>query len=560
MMSVWRIILETARIRVTLLSRAIGLIVSILAQTGMNPRDQAAPGKFMQRSSEISRLGFANMPRGWPIGIAFAVSVAHALGGLTVASAAPPSFDCAKATTELDQLICGNDELSGLDTELAAAYRDRLARSPNARERWITDQRAWLADRGFACRVIEATGFHSKPGMTAPRIDCLKDLYRNRKAALAQGEFFYKPPQPAHTSPSFDCKSATTVIERLICGNDELSSLDVEVANAYEDRLVKNPDERDRWIRDQRLWLFGRTSACFAYKNNESSQTWRTVATKCIRDIYLKRKDALARREFFSEPPKIEVARARTRTGPQEARQFDLAMSKDDGICKPVLEFYRRVGRQLLLNRDELWEESRSDLLKSLGLAIAPRVELQTLDNDKHGAENITSIGPFSSGAYFMKEDLFGDGLPRLVAIANEMDLHGDIKRPFAQVYRWPGPSDLDSAKSRQAFFEKPDLRVIAVSYSDALPSLDWVPVQRYDSQDDDTINIWSGGSRLFLMKYGRGYHSLERELDVNSEIRVFDMSAPKDIYDPQMGFNKHRLDSLSVDVCYISPNIEHQR
>ena len=33
------------------------------------------------------------------------------------------SFDCAKASTEIEHAICNNPELSRLDEEMAAAYR-----------------------------------------------------------------------------------------------------------------------------------------------------------------------------------------------------------------------------------------------------------------------------------------------------------------------------------------------------------------------------------------------------------------------------------------------------
>lgn len=52
------------------------------------------------------------------------------------------------------------------------------------------------------------------------------------------------------TSPSFDCRKATTTVEKLICTNPELSKLDVGLAEMYKEAVSKAPSIRD----DQRSW------------------------------------------------------------------------------------------------------------------------------------------------------------------------------------------------------------------------------------------------------------------------------------------------------------------
>ena len=52
------------------------------------------------------------------------------------------------------------------------------------------------------------------------------------------------------TSPSFDCRKATTTVEKLICTNPELSKLDVSLAETYKEAVSKAPSIRD----DQRSW------------------------------------------------------------------------------------------------------------------------------------------------------------------------------------------------------------------------------------------------------------------------------------------------------------------
>jgi hypothetical protein len=196
--------------------------------------------------------------------------------------------------------------------------------------------------------------------------------------------------------------------------------------------------ERDRWINDQRQWLFQRALSCFATEKNAVSQTWRTAAVNCLSDMYRRRKDQFARGEFFIE--------------------------------------------------------------------------------------------------------------------------HGTTKGPFANIYAWPDSDKLNVPTSRWNFFKNPEIRILPDSYTEAAPrNLNWVPEKFYDSQDNDVINIWSENARIFLISQGRTYYWLEREFDVNGEIRVFIPSAAKDIYNPRVGFDKHELISGSSDVCYISPNIQHR-
>lgn len=79
-----------------------------------------------------------------------------------VASAA--SFDCAKAGTPVERMICADPGVSALDQRLAEAYRSASARDPRVKE----SQREWLA------------GTRDKCGTTA----CLSQAYGARLEAL----------------------------------------------------------------------------------------------------------------------------------------------------------------------------------------------------------------------------------------------------------------------------------------------------------------------------------------------------------------------------------------
>lgn len=71
---------------------------------------------------------------------------------LTTAQAA--SFDCAKASTKIEKLICSDAELSKLDEDLSKAYLKSFERS-DIKQKAIRSQRQWLKDRRNACQSAE---------------------------------------------------------------------------------------------------------------------------------------------------------------------------------------------------------------------------------------------------------------------------------------------------------------------------------------------------------------------------------------------------------------------
>jgi uncharacterized protein len=82
---------------------------------------------------------------------------------------AAPSFDCAKASTRVELMICDHPRIARLDSELADAYRIALRDSPwaSANRRIRAEQKDWIAERN-RCRN--------------PR--CLRQSYRQRIAQL----------------------------------------------------------------------------------------------------------------------------------------------------------------------------------------------------------------------------------------------------------------------------------------------------------------------------------------------------------------------------------------
>ncbi len=73
------------------------------------------------------------------------------LASLLVASPAAfaASFDCQKASTEIEHKICDNERLSKLDEQLSATYSSALKANPENADTLKTVQRQWINMRGI---------------------------------------------------------------------------------------------------------------------------------------------------------------------------------------------------------------------------------------------------------------------------------------------------------------------------------------------------------------------------------------------------------------------------
>jgi uncharacterized protein len=77
------------------------------------------------------------------------------------------SFDCAKAKTKIDKLVCGDPKLSDLDDKLTALYNQVLAKSP-VPEDTKEQQREWVKQSRNTCKDA----------------DCLQQAYTSRISDL----------------------------------------------------------------------------------------------------------------------------------------------------------------------------------------------------------------------------------------------------------------------------------------------------------------------------------------------------------------------------------------
>jgi len=102
------------------------------------------------------------------LGIVLLVVPASARASSADAGAPRVSFDCAKASTRVEKMICSDDESAALDGQLAETYRRALADPAENSDEIKIDQRAWLSGKRNKCGDVS----------------CLRRRYRERIAAL----------------------------------------------------------------------------------------------------------------------------------------------------------------------------------------------------------------------------------------------------------------------------------------------------------------------------------------------------------------------------------------
>jgi uncharacterized protein len=114
-----------------------------------------------------------------------------ALLPLPALAAAGPSFDCAKAQTAVEKLICSDAGVAALDRKLAAALAAVRKANPTWSQSLLDSQRAWLKSRDGCVKTPEGP------------LACLKRVYGGR-IALLQSKAFVLCGQRKADWPSFD--------------------------------------------------------------------------------------------------------------------------------------------------------------------------------------------------------------------------------------------------------------------------------------------------------------------------------------------------------------------
>lgn len=156
---------------------------------------------------------------------------------LAANAACAASFDCAKAGTKVEKMICADPELSKLDEELDRKYQTALQGPWETSSRYKSEHDfTWLKKRN-----------------RCPDSKCLKYVYHQFLTYLDN-------PNPK-AEFGFDCKKASTSFEKYACDPQAnrwmLAKADNELNTVYRDALAKHFDP-ELLRKEQRAWLKSR--------------------------------------------------------------------------------------------------------------------------------------------------------------------------------------------------------------------------------------------------------------------------------------------------------------
>lgn len=102
-------------------------------------------------------------------------------GSIALTSAQATSFDCAKATSTPEKLICGSAKLSELDDVMDKAFKERRTElSPEEAKHYVSDQRNWLKELRNSCTDVACL-----EQAYIARIETLKPNFGNSAQPLA---------------------------------------------------------------------------------------------------------------------------------------------------------------------------------------------------------------------------------------------------------------------------------------------------------------------------------------------------------------------------------------
>ena len=211
------------------------------------------------------------------VGMMSAVLTAAVWLGVTVgtanAQAKGPAFDCAKATGEVEKLICADQGLAALDRKLDGVYKAALAKAKDDVPRFLrTEQRGWIKGRD-ECWKAQGAGnpvYLTESWVATDVRGCVEGQYRMRIAEL-QVQLRLVPPK----GPVF-----------FACNNQPSN---VFTATFFEtDPLAASVERGDRTVIAYQV----RTASGVRYEGqnlalrtmgNEATITWLGEELKCKR-------------------------------------------------------------------------------------------------------------------------------------------------------------------------------------------------------------------------------------------------------------------------------------
>ncbi|WP_051284346.1 lysozyme inhibitor LprI family protein [Desulforegula conservatrix] len=110
------------------------------------------------------------------INILVLIVVTLVLVSIVSVHAAMPGFDCSKATTEVEKLVCSDDRLADLDKQMADVFRALLSGlGENEKKAVKKEQNLWLKSRQ---KMLDASPSRED------KLKTLSELYETKIAEL----------------------------------------------------------------------------------------------------------------------------------------------------------------------------------------------------------------------------------------------------------------------------------------------------------------------------------------------------------------------------------------
>ena len=106
-------------------------------------------------------------------------------------------IDCSRARSPTEKAICASPALHALDSQIASAYADALARQPDRREAMHAGLLSWLKQRDAACTVPAAALERCLSGQMTARLAALAPPVSPPPASAARTEAAADPALPA---------------------------------------------------------------------------------------------------------------------------------------------------------------------------------------------------------------------------------------------------------------------------------------------------------------------------------------------------------------------------
>ena len=160
------------------------------------------------------------------------VRLLTALLALTASHAHAASFDCTKARSQVEHLVCDTPALSQLDETLAATYKVALANDPASRQRQVT----WLRETRDRCN-------------DAP---CLAAAYQTQIQAMGASASIATP------TPVAQPNSAPSALQ-LACPPDWNALTDIDGPNP--ERVILGLKARE-WHKEHLDMVLAKTQEC----------------------------------------------------------------------------------------------------------------------------------------------------------------------------------------------------------------------------------------------------------------------------------------------------------